>query len=592
MSLKNLTKILVKILIMGFIFLYLMHDPVAEEQLSLRWTFDADSKIKALTSGDLDNDNYTEIVAVSSKRVYVLDTKGNLKKEYPIKFNPSAIFIADIDNDSIKEILIGSGWMNTTDIKGGRFEFEDIENIKEKEEFLYRITRNQGDIYVIQEDKKEPVKWLEVGEWIRDIFVDDLDGDGNNEILIASGGSNIDYIELVTTAISNKTGNLTYVRDYKEESSENGSVWIFYTNGSLSFSYHTDNIVWCVYSSLIREGEGKAISAGSKKLIVMDENAVELWTFESLGEDYSIKEVLIDDIDNNRINEVVTAFTSPIVSGIHVLDRDGSEIWQYRISSKNILGLFSINLDIDDDKEIVIASDKSIYVLDKKGGVEWTYLLTRDIDGIQVTDLGDNEYKDFIIASGNSLFAYEISKDFIKLQRADRYYQEAKRYYDSANYQDAIVSLTNARYIYSELGNSEGISICDSLLEKINEGLKEDKRGNANSLYRKALSKYYLGEYKEAREYAENALEIYTQIEDEKGISKCNSLLKDIEEALGPEVTTTSITLEETTTTIITDEGEMSSIILILLLIIIIILIAFGLHQIAIKRSKRRKVEK
>lgn len=589
---KNLTKILVVCLI----FLYLMHGPVAEEQLSLRWTFDAGNKIKALTSGDLDNDNYTEIVAVSSKSVYVLNTKGDLKKEYPIKFNPSAVFIADIDNDSIKEILIGSGWMNTTDIRWGRFEFEDIEGMKEKEEFLYRITRNQGNIYIIQEDTKEPMKWLEVGEWVRDIFVDDLDNNGDNEILIVSGGTNIDYIEKIYTEINNETGNLTYVRNRSEEYSENGSLWIFNINGSLSSSYHTDNIVWCVYSSFLRDGEDRDITAGSKMVITLDKNAVELWTFKSLEEDYSIKEVLIDDIDNNRINEVVAAFTSPIVSGIHVLYRDGSEIWQYRISSissKDILGLFSINLDIDDDKEIVIASEKGIYVLDKKGEVEWIYLLTRDIDGIQVTDLGDNEYKDFIIASGNSLFVYEISKDFIKLQRADRYYQEAKRYYDSANYQDAIASLTNARYIYSELGNSEGISICDSLLEKINEGLKENKRGNANSLYRKALSKYYLGEYKEAREYAENALEIYTRIEDEKGISKCNSLLKDIKEILGYEVTTTtSIILEETTTTITTNGGGMSPIILILLLIIIIILIAFGLHQIAIKRSKQRKVEK
>lgn len=590
MSSKNLAKFLV----ISLIFLYLTHGLIAEEQLSLRWSYEADDNIKALAYADIDNDNHPEIFIASSDKLYVLDINGTLKKEYPIKFSPSALFIADIDNDGIKEILIGSGWMNTTEITEGRFEFEDIRNIKEKAEFLYRITRNQGHVYIIQEDIKEPVKWFEVGEWIRSIFVDDLDNDRNKEIIIASGGTNINYIELIHTEINNKTGNLTYVRNYTEEYSENGSVRIFNNNGSLISSYLTKNTVWCVYPSFIQEGESKDIVLGSKNIISIDKNASEIWTFKSLGENYSIRRILIDDIDQNNVSEIIATFTSPILSGIHVLSKDGSEIWQYRIPSKNIQGLSSINLDIDSEKEIVIASLKNIYVLDTKGKAKWTYESADDIDKIHVTDLGDNEFKDFIIVSGNRLFVYEITEDFIKLQIADRYYQKGKEYYASANYQDALESTKEARDLYSELGNSEKISICDSLLENIKKGMAGISKDNADSLYMKALSKYYLGEYKEAREYAKKAKEIYMEIEDHEGISKCNSLLKDIESEIGSEVTTTvetsiiaSTTVEETTT--VTTEVGGIPLTIMLLMIIAVILIIFGIYQIISGRSRKKE---
>lgn len=582
---------LAKILVISTILLYLVQSPMAEERLLRGWSYTADSEIKALTSGDLDNDSNPEIVAASSKKIYILDANGTLKEEYPVDFTPSTVFIADIDNDGIQELLIGSGWMNTSDVSAQRFDFDTM---KEKERILYKIKRNQGNIYLldIHGDKtgKKPVKWLEVGEWVMDIFVDDLNGDGGNEIIIASGGINIDYVEKIHTETSNKTGNLTYVRNYTEEHSENGSVMVFNTTGSLVSHYRTDTAVWCVYSSEL-DGTGKTIVAGSKGVIAMDEHATEateLWTFKSIDENYSIKDILIDDIDNDRFNEVVIAFSGSAVRGIHVLSRTGSEVWQYRIPSKRILGLFCMNMDIDSGKEIVIISERNIYVLDKERELKCVYTLTGEIDEIQITDLGDDEYLDCIISSGDILSVYELnSSGFIKMQEAERYYRKAETHYRSGNYEDALESLKNASLIYSELGNSERILLCESLSKDINTALKEHEKNTAYQLYRTSVSRYYLREYEEAKEYAVKALEIYTLLEDEEGIYRCNSQLTDIEKKLSLEATSTTTTIEEVTT--LTEEDNLMNMNVILLLIIIVILIALGLHKVISKKSKQGK---
>ncbi|MEA3255260.1 MAG: VCBS repeat-containing protein [Candidatus Altiarchaeota archaeon] len=582
---------LVKILAISIISLYLAQSPMAEQQLSLKWTYDVDSRIRVLTSGDLDNDSYPEIIAISTKKVYILNANGDLRKDYSIDFNPSAVFIADLDNDGLNEILIGSGWMNTSDTNEPSFDFGDIEDLKEREKIIYKIMRDLGDIYFLDTNdpnEKKPVKWLEVGEWVRDIFVDDLDEDGGNEIIIASGGTNINYITQIYTEIDNETGNLTYVRNRSEEYSENGSVWVFNTNGSLIYSYHTDNIVWCVHSSLLMEGEGKAIIAGSKEVLAIARNATELWTFKSLGENYSIKRILIDNIDNDKFNEVVAAFIGPVVSGIHVISNEGSEIWQYRFPSKNIYDLFHINIDIDSDKEIVIASKEGIHILTKDGQTKGVYALASDMDEIHITDLMDNEYLDFIISSGNQLSVYEInvSGSVIKLQKAEKYYREAEDYYVHSKYEDALASLNRSRLFYSEVGNLDGVSLCDSLIRDVTEALEKRKRGDASSSYNNAVNKHYLGEHEEAMTYAVQAMELYVKLGDQEGISKCNSLIEEIKGELNPEVTTTSTTFEKTTTTL-TKEERMFDMSIILLLIIIVLLIIFGLHQISIQRSRK-----
>ncbi|MBN2251391.1 MAG: VCBS repeat-containing protein [Candidatus Altiarchaeota archaeon] len=510
----------------------------AGDVLSFRWAFSVDGTVKALSSGDVDGDGVSEIVAASPKKIYVFDLKGDLIKSYPVDFAPSALYVKDIDGDGKADILVGSGWLNTSDVKESRFDFSDKDDIKEKPEYVYRKTRNQGDVYVIYGDSKEPVKWFKVGRWVKDIYVDDLDGDGVSEVLVASGGIDIDYVETLTVEIDPATGNQTYVRNRSEIYTENGTVTVYDINGSLRDVYVTPRTAWCVYSTSFGDFGNKYIIAGSGTVDILDRNATFVSSYEPLEYNYSILDVAAGDVDRDNIKEIAVSFMGPFSSGVYLLDHESSLLWEYRVSSENIAGLYVLNFDLDPLPEIVIASEGKMYVLDDEGNLEFMHSFDRAVDRLHVTGLGEDEYVDYVMSAGEGIYVYEVDEKFVKSQLADRFYQEAKRNFDSANYPASIVNLTSARYLYSELADPGKIALCDSLLEKINRDLLETKAATADSLYRNGISEYRFGGHTKAAEYLEKAREIYSQIGDIDGVAKCDDALREMEESgEGPQET-------------------------------------------------------
>ena len=578
MSLKSLSPIF-RVLIACLVLLCLAGSFSAEDKIRLEWSFKAGEDVLMLSAGDVNNDNASEIVAVSSRQVYVLNSKGALAKAYPINFTASAVHVADIDNDGAAEILLGSGFQNTSDVRGPRFDFNKTPDIKEKEEYLYRVLRSQGDVYVIQENSSGPVKWLPVNDWVRGIFTDDIDGDGSNEIFVASGGVNIDYIEKVHIETNPKTGNLTYVRNRTELSANNGSLKVFLSNGTLRNNYRTTDTVWSVSSASFREGEGRKILAGSKKIIILDKNATEISTINPSDLNNSIMDIIPDDVNKDREKEIVASFVGPVISGVYLLNDSGAVLWEYRINSKNVNGLFSVNLDIDGAQEVVAASDKTLYVLSSEGMLKWSQPLEPAIGAFHVSDFGDNAYMDFIMSSGGEVRAYEIDERFYKSQLAQRYYLAAKENYDSARYEAAVVNLTSARNLYSEISDPAGLSRCDSLLGKINEDIKKTMEENANSLYAKGRNEYFFGKYDEAREYYLKAREVYSQIGDVEGVSKCDAAIKEIEtDMLKSTTTPTAANPAVTDTSNNAPEEKGTSLMTIMILaVLVLILIVFGL---------------
>jgi len=560
----------------------------AIEQLSSKWTATVDDEIKALGTGDLDGDNVSEIVAAGPRKVYVFSAEGRQIRTYPINFTASVIHVADIDGDGLGEILIGGGYMEIKNLSFERFDFTDKNNIHEKPEILYKTSRNLGDVYMIKSGAKEPVKWLTVGEWVRDIKTQDLNGDGVPELIVASGGSNIDYIEKITIGTNPDTGNQTYIRNYTETRYENGSILVFLPNRTLAVSYRTNNVLWYVFPIYLQKANGMVIVSGSMDISLWTLGGTTVSVFKSLDNSYTILDVFSDKISGGKANEFLAWFSNPSIDGVYLLDLDGIMLWQYRSPSRNMRGVYSLNLDIDGGKEVVIATTQNIYVLNGAGKIKWSYVLPVPIDKISVVDLGENKYTDFVMSSGKKILVYETSERFIKAQLAATYYQEARDKYGAGKYSEALINLTSAKDVYSQLSDSEGLTACDKLFLTINSSIKDVRKDTALSLYKKARSEYYLGKYPEAKEFLLKAKDIYLEADDTDGVSRCEEFLLEMGRSEGTLTSTTTIqeegsTLPEdvpvtTQPSSVNNQGR-SPLILGTAGIILVLLIGFGIKQ-------------
>jgi len=516
-----------------------------EQELLLWWEHQFSSKITAITSGDWNNDNSTEIIIAASKSIYILDSDGTLEREYEVDSEGEiyALAVGNIDNQTGNELLFGTGFTLRERSNETWFEFTGTETI-EKTEYLYEMIRNKGELYVIKDDEISELK--DIGEWIRAIDISNLDNNGTDEIIVGTGGANTDwmmeYSEWTETFcryedqpgrdvliyVCNETPhNISWHRVSYEMN--NGSVYVLMGNGTILGRHAFDNAVWGLSTSDLFHDQDEEIVAGSgDNVYELDKDLGLLWTYPLDG---AVRKIKISDIDRNGNEEIIVEFAATNVNGIAAIGREGEDIWEYRIKG-DVVRDFSIrNIDLDEEEEALVASSNSICVVDKDGKLKRKFWIFDGIDNILSTDLNNNGYSEIIITSGNTIYNYEISERTIIEQNATIYYSLAEKNYDFENYQKAKEFAEIAKGMYSEINDSAGISNCDSLLAKIEEGINKNKGIEAQSLYNQAMMRYLMNDYLNARVFAERARRLYVEINNPEGIETCSSLIEDINRA-------------------------------------------------------------
>ncbi len=505
-----MTKILVALLVSVFI----VSAANAEDPFSLKWSYNADGEISVLNSGDINSDGFNEVVASSGNNLYVIDKDGNLKQSYRINSTGSisAIDIADFDDDNKNEIILGTGWMERTNVNEESFNISGL-TMFEREKKLIKTLRNRGAIYLI--DDGIVSKLHDVDGWVRSIDI------SNEGIVTGTGGYNTDYFEEIVY-----DSNGAKRRNYTDYSSWGGSIIIFNKTG-LNREYKGNNAFYSVSVYDIQgDPENEIIAGSGNNVYAFDKNLTILWKYIAIG---AVKNLYAGYLDDRYEKRIISDFMSNNIDGIHVLNGNGMQIWTYRLHVQSKLSGFSIgNLDAERDNEILVADKNNIYILDHSGRLRLEYGIAGGIDKIYLTDLDADGYMDLIISSKNTVTVYEVTEILIKRQAADRYYESAKEFYDSRNYESAKGYAKNASDIYIEINDTGGISRADLLYYKILEGFKGDRRREANSLYASALSHYGFNDYAMAMNYAKNASDIYIEINDTGGISMTNTLIMAI----------------------------------------------------------------
>ncbi|OYT39854.1 MAG: hypothetical protein B6U86_04865 [Candidatus Altiarchaeales archaeon ex4484_43] len=621
-----------------------------DEDINLTWTYSVNDDITALTPGKMNNDSV--VIIASGKNLYILNKDGNLTEQYTIQ-TPGKIYvvrIADIDEDDESEILLGLGWMETEEIDLNKA-YPPPDGIPEEKDLLYKVLKNKGSFYVIDNGKIN--KWDGTDQWVRSIIVSDINGDDEDEVIIVSGGYTNNYFKKYTNIVyrhrycwiewdidhtgysesdctcdgcfwDNSTErcliNKTWEEcgwnettgkgwNFSESSSVNGSIIIFDRLGDLLLKSNmtVSREFWSAdVSNLYHDRDEEIIVGSGNRIYIFTSNGSMHASYDVLGD---INNIYTSDINNDENDDIIFSFrnSSSGISGIEVINREGRQLWEYRMKPESsISAMYMKTLDKDAINEVLLVSDDILHVIDDRGQLSWSYqfkynnnkLILRDINKIFSIDLDDDGYENLIVASNGVVYNYEIIGTFIEKQSADKYYALGKEAYELDRYQEAKKYLERAKQLYLELNHSDGASECDSLLEDINEKLTGNRRVEADSKYAKALTYYSVRDYESAKKYLQNARDIYTEIGDSDGILRCDSLMSKIEEILLKKSSTTTTSIITTTTTLPKEFDILSLLsnpatIVGFVAIILVIFAILGRHRALMpKEEKGRKKEK
>ncbi len=489
--------------------------------LNLKWDYDIGGIPREIYLEDLNNDGSSEFVFVLSNGIYVIDSKGNLVWKYSLD-DIRSVSTADINNDFYKEIVVSSG----------------------------NIAENIARGWIRALDRKGQVLWKfppsRVGSTtlMQDIKAVDIDNNGYYEII---GGSiygisalkdtydgflwyrklddNIERIEIANLApgkqqiIANSFSNL-YLLDL------NGMlIWNYTVNGGIKTMRIAD-----VYGD-----GGRDILLISKKdrfYILNSNGGLE---FETAGVK-GITATAIADLDSSY--EKVLVGSNGVV---YALDSKFQIDWKYKTGGE-ITGIYVSDIDKNGEKEVLTVAGDKIHEIDKNGNFFWEYNFGRNIDNFVLTDSND-----FIVNSGSRVYVFSINRTYINKRKADSYYELAYEYFNLEDYKNTTRYSERAILFYSKVRDVEGIIKSRLLSLRIESELRISKIKSADKYYENAERYYNGSQYYDAKKNIEKAIEIYDEVNEKNKLSKSREFLDRIENAtmIKTEITTTTTTLAE-----------------------------------------------
>ncbi|MBN2014369.1 MAG: tetratricopeptide repeat protein [Candidatus Altiarchaeota archaeon] len=606
-----------------------------DEDIQFRWRYTAVDEITAFTAGMM-NDEPVVVFSVKNG-VYVLDKDGNPVQNYTIqtKGNIYVLFLGDVDADGMDEILLGVGWLETEEINLNKM-YPPPDGIPEEEDLLYKILKSRGSLYVLDDGKL--TQWSDVDQWVRSIHITDINGDNENETVIVSGGYTNNYYKKYTDIVykhkycwiawdvdfepyskdectcsgcfwDNETDkcyeNETWEEcdwnetidkgwNLSERSSANGSILIYDRHGSRLSKSDIKGIeekfLNAEVSNIYHDNDEEVVFGSGDKVYLIRYDGNVIAEHSTLG---GVEYVYTSDVNGDENVDIVFSFvnSSMGVYGVGAISREGSELWTYYPNSSSaITAMYMKKVDTHGSNEVLFVLDGVLHVVNGRGRLAWSYqfkynkMLIKKIQKLFSTDLDGDGLDDILFTSDKYVYDYEIFGTFIKKQTADTYFELGKEAYEANRYQEARTNIENARTLYAEANYLQDVLECDSILSEISEKLAGDRGLEADSHYANALTYYSTRDYEAAKRHINLARDIYKEINDLEGMSRCDTLVETINEVMAKKDTTTTVVVTSTTLTQGADSNpiipnENMPIILLALLLIVGILV--------VKRGRR-----
>lgn len=467
---------------------------------TLMWVKGIDDEIKSAYVKDVDRDGFQEIIIgsgqmmqeISRGRIYVMRSTGEISMTHHSTTIINNLFVTDLDGDKLDDFIGGSS--------------------KQVKVF---------DAYGLR-------KWdYLVGDEVTTVAAADVMEDDSKEVLVGSKNFyllNGLGVKEFSFNVENETGKIN-----DEVDTITVANLTDYHYASILITTKKDEKVYAYRSEYNR-------SLGTYVMALR-------WSRQLGGKVTAIKAV---NLDQDNMDEVLVGSDEDYLTA---LDGDGTVLWTFKANS-DIMDVDVEDLNNDEREEVVFGTlYGTIYVLSKRGEFMWRYDLDDPINRLEVADLDKDPYREIIVGTmRRMLYVFELNQTFTDLQMAEDLYIKAQELYVISEYELARQNLEHALSLFTKVEEATGIKKTENMLRDIEDKFSGLKKQNADTAYEKSQEYFISQEYELSRKYGLEAKSLYEELKDTQGLLKTELLLLRIDKVLGRVVEESTTTYLTTTT--------------------------------------------
>jgi len=372
-------------------------------QSPVLWEYNFGEYANAVAVADVNGDNFDDVITVASlgdKATAIDGSSGTLLWEWLGTENLYAITQGDYDHDNITDIAVAGNDEMVTAIKGTTgnlyWQFTNptdqiyrqcLRSADLNDDGYFEVIAGTDDnnVYAIQTDAKSELWSYDTGGEINNIKLHQMNGTGPIDVVAAVGGGT--------------SGEKVVVID-----GSNGSlIWEYLAPASVEHVAVTDsddNGVPDVIAGITPYGTRQIIAING-----LDQT--EMWSF-NVEIASNVQTIDAGDLDMDKIPDIIIPGSSTDKKVHAVNGFTGAEMWAFETGNE-VNCVLVYDVDNDNWNEVIAGSDdQNIYVLDgMTGNVEWSYSCADDVMDIGVGDIsGDGLPNIACVTFGSDGIAY------------------------------------------------------------------------------------------------------------------------------------------------------------------------------------------
>ncbi|ODS42284.1 MAG: hypothetical protein MSIBF_02835 [Candidatus Altiarchaeales archaeon IMC4] len=304
----------------------------------------------------------------------------------------------------------------------------------------------------------------------------------------------------------NFTGNIITEKQRKNVDYPYQNTVIYSISGRAVRWNYTTNETGYIYTNL----NGNVAMSLGKEIIILERDGS---VIDEIPTDYQINGLYFEKVNDNA--HIVLASDN-----LYVLKGDGTPEWEYM--APDLYAVSAYDIDGDGNTEVIALSDGMVYVVND-GILEWEYFIGKRANSIRISDLDGNGYAELILGSTKGVNILEMSQVHVGGLRAEEYYQKAERSYELNRFDDSIQWLGKAKQVFVEINDKNGVEKCEALELKINDARLSARLSEADSKYNDASVFLSTGDYNKSRAFVDQARRIYLELNNTQGVAKCDA---------------------------------------------------------------------
>lgn len=475
------------------------------------------NELSGVLTSDLDKDGLKEVVAYTRSMVYVFNSSASLKWTYEVN-NLRAVYVSDIDNDHREEIIVASG-ETVNNMEWGDFLILDMNG-----KTVHAYDRKSGESY--------PHLLL------NSIATVDIDKNGYEEVVGSSSNAvhairdTYDKI-LWTTRLNDRINRLIVNRvdasNYEILVLADNALYSMDLNGTVKHVYNTSiGIRKMVILELGPSNERyMALVREDGQLMILDKEFTVRLDSSIIG---NIVELSAYDINDDGLNEVVLGTNN----GVYMLSNKYMITNRY-VTNEPVSSIYFTDWEGDGVKELIFSSGEYLYALGKMGELEEKTGMGYVIKNLAVEEIEKNDNLEIIAYSDKKISMYGKKRETREESDARDAYLSAVGFLEMNKYDEAERSVQEALRIYTDVQDTSNINACKTLIDKISSERKKVRIDAAEKDYQDAERFLLAEDYQSASLSLVKASREFSALGDAQGIAKCGELSDRIVAATTPQ---------------------------------------------------------